>query len=77
MSLPYRVFDKDLCVDQGAVVENKRLSEALAMVAEMRATPPHSPRVKTGSEKGGYVPTGTKRGRRSDSLRRFIEVKLG
>ncbi|MBO1358806.1 ISNCY family transposase [Acetobacter sacchari] len=69
-SLPYRSFDKDQRVDQGAVVENKRLSEALALAAEMQAQPRPSPRVKTNSEKGGYVPTGAKRGRRSDSPRR-------
>ncbi|GBQ94720.1 hypothetical protein AA23498_2099 [Acetobacter nitrogenifigens DSM 23921 = NBRC 105050] len=70
VSLPYRSFDKNQRVEQGTVVENKRLSEALAWAAEMQAQPRPSPRVKTNSEKGGYVPTGAKRGRRSDSLYR-------
>ena len=30
--LPYSPFDKNRCVDQGAVVENKRLSAALSVI---------------------------------------------
>ncbi|GBQ99432.1 transposase [Acetobacter nitrogenifigens DSM 23921 = NBRC 105050] len=70
VSLPHRVFDKDQRVEQGAIVENKRLSEALAWAAEMQATPRPSPRVKTSSEKGDYVRTGVKPGRKPDSPRR-------
>lgn len=36
-SLPYRTFDKLRSVHRSEIVENKRLDEALAMVAEMQA----------------------------------------
>lgn len=36
-SLPYRTFDKLRSVQRSEIVENKRLDEALAMVAEMQA----------------------------------------
>ncbi len=37
VSLPYRVFDKDQRVTQASIVENKRLSEALAFVKQLQA----------------------------------------
>ncbi len=37
-SLPFRVFDKIQTVAPGAIVENKRLGAALAMVKEHQAT---------------------------------------
>ncbi len=65
-ALAYRVFDKKQRVTHTAIVENKRLSEALAWVKarqdEMRPAP-----VKTSSEAGGYGarPKGRPRGRPS------------
>jgi transposase len=70
-ALAHRVFDKKQRVTHTAIVENKRLSEALAWVKarqeEMRAAP-----VKSASEAGGYVsrPKG-KRGRIS-----FIDRRI-
>ncbi|MBB5696620.1 hypothetical protein FHS87_004694 [Roseomonas pecuniae] len=63
MSLPYRTFDKDQRVTHTAVVENKRLTEAMAMVREMQAQSLPAPRIRTNSERAGYVPNGRKRGR--------------
>lgn len=37
LALPYRTFDRITRVDQGAIVENKRLSEALEMCRKMQA----------------------------------------
>jgi len=74
VSLPYRSFDKEQRVEQGVIVENKRLSEALAWVAEQQAQPRPSPRVRTSSEKGGYVPTGAKPGRKPGSPYRKKQV---
>jgi hypothetical protein len=37
-ALPFRVFDKIQTVSPGAIVENKRLGAALAMVKEHQAT---------------------------------------
>ena len=54
LSLPYTAFDKEQRVSQAAIVENKRLSEVLAFIKvqqDMRAPP----RVKTNSEKSGYL----------------------
>jgi hypothetical protein len=66
VSLPYRVFEKDQRVAHATVVENKRLTEALAMVRTLQAQPPPAPKIKTSSEKEGYISNGRKRGRRSD-----------
>ena len=74
-ALAHRVFDKKQRVTHTAIVENKRLSEALAWVKarqdEMRAAP-----VKSASEAGGYVsrPKG-KRGRISFIDRRIAAKK--
>ena len=44
-SLPFRVFDKIQTVEPGAIVENKRLGAALALVREQQASyPPHRSR---------------------------------
>ena len=51
--LPYRVFSKDLRVSHTAIVENKRLGHALALVKaqqDLRDTTT----VMTNSEKTGY-----------------------
>jgi len=57
--LPYTAFDKDQRVSHTAIVENNRLSAALAYVKEMQDNLP-APRVKTNSEKTGYRKTGRK-----------------
>jgi hypothetical protein len=76
VSLPYRVFEKDQRVVHAAVVENKRLTEALAMVRTLQAQSPLVPKVKTSSEKEGYISNGRKPGRRLDSpYRRTPEAK--
>jgi transposase len=54
VALPYRMFDKDQRVTQAAIVENKRLSEALAWV-KARQDELRPVRPKTNSEAGGYV----------------------
>ena len=53
VSLPYRVFEKDRRVSHAAVIENKRLSHALALV-KLQQGLRHETKVKTNSEKGGY-----------------------
>ena len=55
IALPYRMFDKNQRVTQAAIVENKRLSEALAWV-KARQDELRPVRPKTSSEAGGYVP---------------------
>jgi transposase len=52
-SLPYRVFNKDQRVSHTAIVENKRLSHALATVKAQQDIK-HLPTVMTNSAKGGY-----------------------
>jgi hypothetical protein len=64
LSLPYTVFDKEQRVGQAEVVENKRLSAALALVKAQQEALRPSPRVKSASEAGGYVKTGRKPGRK-------------
>src|SRR6267378_3321524 len=58
-SLPYRIFSKDQRVSHTAVVENKRLGHALAMI-KMQQDIKYAPKVKTNSEKGGYQKRGRK-----------------
>ncbi len=60
VALSYRAFDKDQRVSQADIVENKRLSAALAQVKEMQESRP-PPRVKTNSEKTGYRKTGRRK----------------
>jgi hypothetical protein len=52
-SLPCRVFSKDQRVSHTAIVENKRLSHALAMVKAQQDIK-HLPTVMTNSTKNGY-----------------------
>ena len=52
-SLPYRVFSKDQRVSHTAIIENKRLSHALATVKAQQDIR-HEPKIQTNSEKGGY-----------------------
>jgi hypothetical protein len=66
VSLPYTVFEKDQRVIHTAVVENKRLTEALALVRTLQASQV-SPRIKTSSERTGYVSNGRKPGRTPNS----------
>jgi hypothetical protein len=51
--LPYRVFSKDQRVNHTAIVDNKRLGHALALVKAQQDLK-HAPRVMTNSEKTGY-----------------------
>jgi hypothetical protein len=51
--LPYRVFSKDQRVSHTAIVENKRLGHALALVKSQQDLR-HTTRVMTNSEKTGY-----------------------
>ena len=51
--LPYRVFSKDQRVSHTAIVENKRLSHALATVKAQQDIK-HEPKIMTNSDKGGY-----------------------
>ena len=53
VSLPYRVFEKDRRVSHAAVVENKRLGQALALV-KMQQELRQNTKIKTNSEKTGY-----------------------
>lgn len=64
-SLPYRVFDKDQRVTHAAITENKRLSDVLAYIKEQQQQLP-PPKVRTNSEKNGYVPRARGPGRRKD-----------
>jgi transposase len=59
-SLPYRVFSKDQRVSHTAIVENKRLGHALALVKAQQDIE-LTTKVMTNSEKDGYK----KRGRRA------------
>jgi transposase len=53
VSLPYRVFSEDQRVSHTAIVENKRLGHALALVKSQQDLR-HTTRVMTNSEKTGY-----------------------
>jgi hypothetical protein len=57
--LPYRVFNKDRRVSHTAIIENKRLGHALALI-KVQQEIKYAPKVQTNSDKGGYK----KRGRR-------------
>jgi transposase len=74
IALPYRVFDKKQRVTHTAIVENKRLSEALAWVKarqdEIRPVP-----LKTHSEAGGYVPRPKGRRGRTSFVDRHVAAK--
>jgi hypothetical protein len=68
--LPYTAFDKDQRVQHAAVVENKRLGEALRYVQELQAALP-APRIKSNAEKSGYQ----RRGRASRRGQSFLEKR--
>ena len=51
--LPYRIFRKDQRVTHTAIVENKRLSHALAIVKDQQELTLKA-KVLTNSEKAGY-----------------------
>ena len=53
-SLPYSAFDKEQRIGQGDIVENKRLTAALALVKAQQEAQGRSPRVRTNSEASGY-----------------------
>jgi len=56
-SLPYRVFSKDQRVSHTAIIENKRLGHALALVKAQQDVK-HETKVRTNSEKTGYKKLG-------------------
>jgi transposase len=74
IALPYRMFDKNQRVTQAAIVENKRLSEALAWV-KARQDELRPVRTKTNSEAGGYVARPSGRRGRMSFTDRLIAVK--
>lgn len=64
-SLPYTVFDKDQRVTHAAITENKRLGNVLAYIKE-RQEQQDKPKVKSNSDKNGYVKRARGPGRRKD-----------
>lgn len=64
-SLPYTVFDKEQRVTHAAITENKRLGDVLAYIRE-RQQEDDKPKVKSNSDKNGYVKRAGKPGRRTD-----------
>lgn len=64
-SLPYTVFDKEQRVTHAAITENKRLGDVLAYIRE-RQEEDDKPKVKSNSDKNGYVKRQGKPGRRTD-----------
>lgn len=66
-SLPYTVFDKDQRVTHAAITENKRLGDILAYVKE-RQDQQTRPKVKSNSDKNGYVKRARGPGRRKDFM---------
>jgi transposase len=74
VALPYRMFDKNQRVTQAAIVENKRLSEALAWV-KARQDELRPVRPKTNSEAGGYVPRLSGRRGRKSFVDRHVAAK--
>jgi hypothetical protein len=81
-SLPFRVFDKIQTVTPGAIVENKRLGAALAMVKEHQATytpskrryDPARARPPNNLEAPGMP---TKNRQRRDDLPRTVSATVG
>lgn len=68
-SLPYRVFDKEQRVSPAAVVENKRLGHALAVVKALREHR-ETPKILTNSEKNCY----RKRPRRGHGTEKLLKA---
>lgn len=66
-SLPYTVFDKDQRVTHAAITENKRLGDVLAYIKE-RQEQQDEPKVKSNSDKNGYVKRARGPGRRKDFM---------
>lgn len=66
-SLPYTVFDKDQRVTHAAITEHKRLSDVLAYIKE-RQDQQEKPKVKSNSDKNGYVKRARGPGRRKDYM---------
>ncbi|QRM45497.1 ISNCY family transposase [Rhizobium sp. BG4] len=66
-SLPYTVFDKDQRVTHAAITENKRLGDVLAYIKE-RQEQQDKPKVKSSSDKNGYVKRARGPGRRKDFM---------
>ncbi len=66
-SLPYTVFDKDQRVTHAAIIENKRLCDVLAYIKE-RQEQQDKPKVKSNSDKNGYVKRARGPGRPRDSM---------
>lgn len=66
--LPYKVFDKDQRVTHAAITENKRLGDVLAYIKE-RQEQQDRPKVKSNSEKNGYVKRARGSGRRKDFVK--------
>jgi hypothetical protein len=71
-SLPYRVFSKDQRVSHTAIVENKRLGHALALVKAQQDVK-HETKVRTNSEKTGYKKLG-RRAYGSDYKEKFVAL---
>ncbi|WP_313615016.1 ISNCY family transposase [Agrobacterium sp.] len=63
--LPYTVFAKDQRVTHAAITENKRLGDVLAYIKE-RQEQLDKPKVKSNSDKNGYVKRARGPGRRKD-----------
>ena len=61
--LPYRVSDKDQRVSHTAIIENKRLGHALAIIKAQQDLK-YVPKIKTNSEKINY----RKRARKSEAV---------
>ncbi|QEE43313.1 ISNCY family transposase [Rhizobium sp. WL3] len=64
-SLPCTVFDKEQRVTHAAITENKRLGDVLAYIRERQAQQ-DKPKVKSNSDKNGYVKRAGKPGPRTD-----------
>ena len=79
VSLPYRVFDKNQRVTHAAITSHKLLGDQLAIVKEMQeamdAEGPKKARMKTSSERGGYVKTGKPRRGRPPLPRKTQEAQ--
>lgn len=66
-SLPYTMFDKDQRVTHAAITENKRLGDVLAYIKEHQEQQA-KPKVKSNSDKNGYVKRARGPGRRKDFM---------
>jgi transposase len=80
VALPYTVFDKNQRVTHAAITENKLLGDQLAWVKKQQelldAEDGRSKaRIKTSSERGGYVKTGKRRPGRPSILQKRRDAK--